>query len=168
MSLEDYQADIEELEGLLKNSTRQNVKKLINGLITDLKVQIDTLPVPSGFNFSFRFSFHISFSYLFFILNLPAAPPLVQNMTKTYVEVNNCGYDQEDGKVLLFWEIPNVGSVDKSNINTFFNVDSVICTVENLQGKNYRFTIGFFSFYFLYFIFIYFFLISLIFLIHLF
>jgi hypothetical protein len=113
---EDLEKDIAEAEELLTKVTRPRVQKALKNVITDFKLQLETLPV--------------------------AASTTGVNITKTYVEINTCAFDQEDGNVLLFWELANVGSVPKTSINATFNEDSVVATVEGLDQKNYRFTIG--------------------------
>lgn len=113
----DYEEDIAEAEKLLSQATRPRVKTLLEGVVRDLKIQKDTLPVEST----------------------PSQPLKV---TKTYIDTFNCGFDQEDGKVLLFWELPEVGTVPKNQINAVFKSDSVVVTVEGLKGKNHRLSVG--------------------------
>jgi hypothetical protein len=112
---EDLEKDIAEAQELLGKAARPQIKKALKNVITDLKLQLETLPVTTVSS---------------------------ENIIKTYVEINTCAFDQEDGNVLLFWELANVGTVSKNLINVIFNENSVVATVEGLGGKNYRFTIG--------------------------
>jgi hypothetical protein len=91
---EDLKKDIAEAEDLLGKVTRPRVKRALKDVISDLKLQLETLPVAT------------------------TGP---ENIIKTYVEVNTCAFDQEDGNVLLFWELTNVGSVPKNLINVVFS-----------------------------------------------
>jgi hypothetical protein len=114
---EDLQLDVVEAQNILAQATRPRIKSAIENIIKNFNQQIETLPKAV-------------------VSSEPA------NIIKTYVEVSTCGFDQEDGNVLLFWELANIGNVPKNQINVRFNDNSVIAIVEGLGGKNYRFSLG--------------------------
>ena len=112
----EFDEDIAEAEKLLAQATRPRVQRMIQGLIHDLKLQKETTPVQT------------------------ASAPI--KVTKSYIDAFTCGFDQEGDNVLLFWELPEVGTVPKDHVNATFNADSVVITVEGLKGKNHRLSIG--------------------------
>ena len=113
----EFDQDIAEVEKLLAQATRPRVKTLLQQVIHNLQIDRDAQPVET----------------------VPTAPVKV---TKSYIDTFTCGFVQENDKILLFWEIPEVGTVPKDQVLVTFQPDSVVVTVDGLKGKNHRLSVG--------------------------
>ncbi|KAA6395949.1 MAG: putative calcyclin-binding protein [Streblomastix strix] len=113
--------DIAELERLLAIAERAKVKQVIEQRIKELRAEKETheneelIPIPE---------------------------PVAQPITKSYIDIQDAAFAQEDDNILLYWELAGIGQVDREKIQATFEQTSVVCTIEGFNEKNYRFSIG--------------------------
>ncbi|KAK2964838.1 putative Calcyclin-binding protein [Blattamonas nauphoetae] len=115
---QDYQLDIEEVERFISQTSRPRVKEGLQKFLKELKQDKDLLPEKVDDSAS------------------------TITPTKTYIDVTTCGFDDDGSEVVLFWELPNIGTYPKEQIEVEFNEESVFATIDGFQGRNYRFAIA--------------------------
>ncbi|KAA6378591.1 MAG: putative calcyclin-binding protein, partial [Streblomastix strix] len=112
--------DADELEALAAQALRPRVKELLllsaAALRTESKASEEAAP------------------------EVITAAPLP--VTKSYVDIQTCAYADENDDIILYWELPGVGTVGRDHIQTKFEKDSVVCTIEGYNSLNYRLSVG--------------------------
>ena len=118
-SREELEADVAEIEQLLRNTIRTHVKELLSSNIETLRKQIAAIPVDMKAEEESK-----------------SGPATVN---RTYISIKNFSWDQEGKKVSVYQtSLPGTKNLDKSNIELTHDDNMIDLKLHNLEGKNYH------------------------------
>ena len=118
-SREELEADIAEVEQLLRNTIRPNVKELLSSNIETLRKQIAAIPVKPQAEEESK------------------SGPASEN--RIYISVKNFSWDQEGKKLSVYvTSLPGTKNLEKSNIELSHDDNTIDLKLHNLEGKNYH------------------------------
>ncbi|XP_055389154.1 calcyclin-binding protein [Condylostylus longicornis] len=119
--MENLQKDLEEIQQLLTQATRQRVKDALLAEKYKIDAEIVKLQVKET------------------IKNSPT-PSAVANR-KYHTELQEYGWDQSDKFVKIFITLPGVHDIPEDCVKADFTKTSLIVRIEDLKNKNYSLTI---------------------------
>lgn len=121
----ELQKDIEELNQILAQATRENVITKIKDVIKSMNFEMERLKNGTGENSIIVENANIS----------------SEDKSVTYSSVQSHAWNQEGNKINIFLTIDKINEVKEENIVSEFDERSIEVKIHNVDKKNYRFCI---------------------------